>query len=169
MIDKEWPEAKPIRLMFQDEARFGRIADTRRCCCTRPVRPMTQAMVTQAYTYAYAAVWVHDGQLDRLILPHVNSACMQVFLDEVARNRDDPRWRWLAQIIIAEDFRNHALGLFAAVFAGAQACRTLMGRTERKSFWQCGLNSLDALENHLEASLKAMEDRARVHFIVAWP
>ena len=28
---------------------------------------------------------MHDGQLDRLILPHVNSACMQVFLDEVAR------------------------------------------------------------------------------------
>ena len=41
-------------------------------------------MVTQEYTYAYAAVSVADGMLDTLILPHVNSECMQVFLDEVA-------------------------------------------------------------------------------------
>lgn len=37
------------------------------------------------YTYAYAAgVSVTDGVLDSLILPHVNTDCMQIFLDEVA-------------------------------------------------------------------------------------
>ena len=47
-------------------------------------------MVTQEYTYAYAAVCVTDGALDSLILPHVNGACMQLFLDEVcARHPDD--------------------------------------------------------------------------------
>ncbi len=70
--------------MFQDEARFGRISDTRRCWCPKPIRPLCQAMVTQEYTYAYAAVSVSDGQLDTLILPHVNGQCMQLFLDEVA-------------------------------------------------------------------------------------
>ena len=49
------------------------------------MRPLAQAMVTQEYTYAYAAVSPVDGLLDTLILPGVNSICMQVFVDEVAR------------------------------------------------------------------------------------
>ena len=84
LIDDEWLVGGPIRVMFQDEARFGRISDTRRCWCPKPIRPICKAMVTQEYTYAYAAVSVADGMLDTLILPHVNSECMQVFLDEVA-------------------------------------------------------------------------------------
>lgn len=71
--------------MFQDEARFGRIADTRRCWCPAPQRPLCQAMITREYTYAYAAVSVPDGALDSLILPHLNTECMQVFVDELAR------------------------------------------------------------------------------------
>jgi len=38
--------------MFQDEARFGRIADVRRCWCPKPRRPVCQAMMIQEYTYA---------------------------------------------------------------------------------------------------------------------
>ena len=76
--------------MFMDEARFGRISDTRRCWCPKPFRPVCSAMVSQEYTYAYAAVSVSDGIMDSLILPHVNGDCMQIFLDEVsARHRND--------------------------------------------------------------------------------
>ena len=46
-IKKEWGEEKPFRVMFQDEARFGRISDTRRCWCPKPTRPVCYAMVTQ--------------------------------------------------------------------------------------------------------------------------
>jgi hypothetical protein len=90
-IARQWPGEAPFRLMFQDEARFGRISDTRRCWCPKPVRPLCQAMVTQEYTYAYAAVSIADGQLDTLILPHVNSDCMQVFIDEVAARHQAER------------------------------------------------------------------------------
>ena len=75
---------RPLRLMFQDEARFGRISDVRRCWAKKPHRPLVRAMVTQQYTYAYGAVSPIDGRFDSLILPHVNSTCMQVFLDEIA-------------------------------------------------------------------------------------
>ena len=47
-----WNNDRPLRLMFQDEARFGRIPDTRYCWCRRPVRPLVNAMVTQQYTDA---------------------------------------------------------------------------------------------------------------------
>lgn len=49
-IDRQWLSEGPIRLMFQDEARFGRISDTRRCGCPKPVRPLCQAMVVQEYS-----------------------------------------------------------------------------------------------------------------------
>jgi len=47
-------------------------------------------MLTHEYTYAYGAVNVCTGEPDSLILPHVNTACMQSFLDEVSlRHPDD--------------------------------------------------------------------------------
>ena len=82
-IERDWSKEGPIRVMFQDEARFGRISDTRRCWCPKPVRPLCHSMVTQEYTFAYATASV-DGEFDSLILPHVNTDCMQIFLDEVA-------------------------------------------------------------------------------------
>ncbi len=50
--------------MFQDEARFGRISDIRRCWAPKPLRPLCQAMMTQQYTYAYSVVDVYMGELD---------------------------------------------------------------------------------------------------------
>ena len=70
--------------MFQDEARFGRINDVRRCWAPKPIRPLCRAMLTHEYTYAYAAIDIDTGELDSLILPSVNTECMQVFLNEVA-------------------------------------------------------------------------------------
>lgn len=75
--------------MFQDEARFGRISDVRRCWAPKPVRPMCQGMLTHEYTYAYGAVDVCTGELDSLILPHVNTECMQLFLNEVSARHAD--------------------------------------------------------------------------------
>ena len=75
--------------MFQDEARFGRISDTRYCWCRRPARPLVHAMVTQQYTDAYGAVSPQDGRFDSLVLPHVNSDCMQIFIDEIASRYPD--------------------------------------------------------------------------------
>ena len=46
-------------------------------------------MLTHEYTYAYAAVDVVSGELDSLILPHVNTHCMQLFLDEVGQRHPD--------------------------------------------------------------------------------
>lgn len=81
--------ARPLRLMFQDEARFGRISDVRHCWDKKPHRPMVRAMLTQQYTYAYAAVSPVDGKFDSLILPHVNGHCMQLFLNEIAARYPD--------------------------------------------------------------------------------
>jgi transposase len=83
-ITASFEHQRPIKLMFQDEARFGLISDKCDCWAKFPLRPMVQAMITHQYTYAYAAVCPQDGTFDALVLPQVNGACMQIFLTEVA-------------------------------------------------------------------------------------
>jgi hypothetical protein len=41
-------------------------------------------MVSQEHTYAYGAVSIADDPWDSLILPQVNTDCMQIFLDEIS-------------------------------------------------------------------------------------
>jgi tRNA A37 N6-isopentenylltransferase MiaA len=90
-LRQEFAQGAPIRLMFQDEARFGRITEVRRAWAPYPLRPMCRATVTREYTYAYAAVDADSDHLDTLILPHVNTDCMQIFLEEVASRHPDEK------------------------------------------------------------------------------
>lgn len=90
-IRQDWAQGKGIKLMFQDEARFGRISDVRRCRAPKPLRPICPGMLTHEYTYAYGAVDARTGEFDSLILPHVNTGCMQMFLDEVPARHPDER------------------------------------------------------------------------------
>lgn len=81
---------RSIRIMFQDEARFSRISDPRRCWAPYPARPVVHAAIVQEFTYTYAAVSHVDGVLDSLILPAVNTDMMNLFLEEVAiRHSED--------------------------------------------------------------------------------
>ena len=71
--------------MFEDEARFGRISDPRRCWAPVGVRPEVSVQVVREYEYAFAAVSPHDGALDALVLPWANTEAMGVFLAEVSQ------------------------------------------------------------------------------------
>lgn len=87
----QMPGAAPLRVMFQDEARFGCISEVRRCWCPKPLRPLVQPILTQEHTYAYAAVSPLDGRLDSLILAHVNGRCMQLFIEEMVARYPNER------------------------------------------------------------------------------
>jgi len=162
--------------MFQDEARFGRISDTRRCWCPKPNRPVCQAMVTHEYTYAYAAVSVADGGLDSLILPHVNGACMQVFLDEVAARHPHERivmvldgagWHASNSLELPANLRLLTLPPYAPELNPVEH---LWDELREKWFHNRVFDSHEALADHLETALLSMEkDPERVHSIVAWP
>jgi hypothetical protein len=175
-INEEWPGEEPIRLMFQDEARFGRISDIRRSWCPKPYRPICQAMVTQEYTYAYAAASVTDGVLDSLILPHVNTDCMQVFLDEVAARHSKERivmitdgagWHNTASLTIPANMRLEKLPPYSPELNPVEH---IWDELREKSFHNRVFKSIEALEDHLCESLRLMEnDNQRVHSIVAWP
>lgn len=133
-------------------------------------------MVTQEYTYAYAAVSVTDGILDSLILPHVNTDCMQIFLDEVATRHLEDRivmitdgagWHNTASLSIPENMRLIKLPPYSPELNPVEH---LWDDLREKSFHNRVFKSIDALEQHLSTSLREMElNNQRVHSIVAWP
>jgi hypothetical protein len=84
ILDNAQGQNRPLRLMFKDEARFGRISDPHSCWAPRDCRPEVQVQIVREYTYVFVAVSPHDGTLDSLILPEVNAHIMSIFLAEVA-------------------------------------------------------------------------------------
>ena len=69
--------------MFQDEARFGRISDPKRCWAMKPVRPEVKAQMIREYVYVFGAVSPQDGRHDSLVLPTANTEAMSLFLEEI--------------------------------------------------------------------------------------
>ena len=78
-----------VRLMFQDEGRFGLLGTPRRCWAPRGTRPTVGARLERKYLYAFSAVSPHDGVLDSLVLPWVSAETMSMFLSEVAQRHAD--------------------------------------------------------------------------------
>ena len=82
---KRAPKGRPLRLLFQDEARFGRISDRRRCWAPWPSRPVVASQIVREFLYASAAVCPWDGQLSSLVLPWVDTDTMSRFLTHTAQ------------------------------------------------------------------------------------
>jgi transposase len=170
-----WGNSRPLRLMFQDEARFGRISDTRYCWCRRPARPLVRAMVTQQYTYAYGAVSPQDGRFDSLVLPHVNSGCMQIFLDEIASRYpndnvvmvlDGAGWHKSKGLCLPGNLRLLFLPPYSPELNPQEH---LWDELREKHFNNRVFDSIDVLEDHLVAALRDLENApGRIKSITGW-
>ena len=78
-----------IRLMFQDEAGFGRINKPKMCWCPKGVRPSVPCHHIREYEYLYGAVEPMTGENFFLIMPYCNTECMNIFLDELSKQYPD--------------------------------------------------------------------------------
>jgi transposase len=79
----------PIRLMFQDEARFGRMSDPRACWAPAPQRPVVNLALVREFRYEYAAVSPWDGCLDYMTAEKMNTENMSLFLAQVSEAHRD--------------------------------------------------------------------------------
>jgi len=74
----------PTRLIFQDEARFGRMSDPRACWAPAPVRPMVGLALVREFKYEYAAISPWSGELDYMTAEKMNTENMSSFLKQVS-------------------------------------------------------------------------------------
>jgi transposase-like protein len=162
--------------MFQDEARFGRISDVRRCWAPKPLRPICQAMLTHEYTYAYGAVDVRSGALDSLLLPQVNTECMQIFLDEVPARHPD---RHIVMVMDGAGWHrsdnlkapaNLSLLKLPPYAPELNPIEHVWDELREKFFRNRVFKSIEALEDQLSMALKHLEENPKtVASIVSWP
>lgn len=75
--------------MFMDEARFGRIAEPKRCWSPPHIRPIVPKQLIREYEYVYGAFSPLDGEMDTLILPAMFCQTMNIFLKEVSQRHPD--------------------------------------------------------------------------------
>ena len=74
----------PLRLTFQDEARFGRMSNPRSCWAPAPHRPVVNLALVREFRYEYAAVSPWDGCLDYVTAEKMNTDSMTRFLAQVS-------------------------------------------------------------------------------------
>ena len=74
-----------MRILFADEARFGRINRPRPCWAPIGIRPEVASQLIREYIYLYGAVSPKDGTCAYLIMPRSDTACFQAFLDALSR------------------------------------------------------------------------------------
>ncbi len=80
---------KKLRLMFQDEAGFGRINKPKYCWCKKGMRPQIPCHHIREYCYAYGAAEPVSGENFFLILPYCNTECMNIFLKTLSETYSD--------------------------------------------------------------------------------
>lgn len=174
-IVADFPTARPLRVVFQDEARFGRISRSRYCWAPRPSRPMVKTSLTHQYTYAYGAVSPLDGRFDPLILPHANTECMQLFINEVSSRyprenlimvADGAGWHRAKALKMPDNLRMHPLPPYSPELNPQEY---IWGELREKFFHNRVFDSIDALEESLVTGLAHFEQRPdTIRSTTAW-
>lgn len=150
--------------MFQDEGRFGRISDPRRCWAPLGLRPDVPTQVVREYTYAFAAVSPHDGTMDSLILPEVNACMMSMFLEEIATRHpedlilmlmDQASWHKAQKLKIPQNMR---LVWLPAYSPQCNPVEHIWDEIREKWFANKVFDSMAAVEDILMDALVALEN-----------
>jgi len=84
-------DSRPIKLFFQDEARFGRIDNISSCWVPARGRAKVGNQIVREYSHAYLAVCPETGENYSLILPYADQQCMDIFLEHVSENFNNYR------------------------------------------------------------------------------
>ena len=71
------------RLLFEDEAGFGRITDVRRCWAPAPWRPIAPRQQVREFVHALAAVSPFDGAISAMLSRTLDTPVMSTFLASI--------------------------------------------------------------------------------------
>ena len=78
-----------VRLMFEDEAGFGRINKPKRCWCNKKVRPSVPCHHIREYRYAFGAVEPMTGEHFFWVMSHCDTVCMNYYLAKLSETYPD--------------------------------------------------------------------------------
>ena len=67
--------------MAQDEGRFGRITEPKRCLAPQGIRALAPLQTVRESFYVYAALAPSIGKMTSLVLPYANTEMMNIFFE----------------------------------------------------------------------------------------
>jgi len=173
------PEAvkdRPVRLMFQDEARFGRLVRIRRCWAPRPFRPVVNNGYEREFVYVYGAVSPAQGELDWMICPKMNTERMSEYLAQVCAAHpgeflvivvDGASSHVSKELAIPENIRLLRLPPYAPELNPQEH---LWDELREKEFPNRVFSDLASVRSQLEKGLPRLAgDPERLRSLTAWP
>ncbi len=176
LLIPEEVQGRRVRLMFQDEARFGRMVRIRRCWSPAPHRPVVDNGYEREFRYVYGAVSPCEGELDWMICPAMNTEAMGLFLAQVSAAHpqdfmvmvvDGASSHVAKALVVPENIRLHRLPPYAPELNPQEH---LWDEIREKEFPNRVFSDMAGVLQTLEKGLpKPASDQARIQSICAWP
>ena len=167
---------RPIRLLFQDEARFGRMARIRRCWAPAPLRPTVRNGYERQFTYVYGAVSHLQGQLDWRLSQKMNTEQMNGFLFQVSESYpqefivmvvDGASSHKGKDLVVPENIRLLSLPGYSPELNPEEH---IWDELREKAFPNLVLDNMElAVERLKEAMSSLASDADRIRNITRWP
>jgi len=167
---------RPIRLMFQDEARFGRMARIRRCWAPAPLRPVVRNGYEREFTYVYGGVSPLQGQLDWSLSEKMNTSHMSAFLSQVSQAHpqefiimvlDGASSHKAKELVLPENIRLIRLPAYAPELNPQEH---IWDEVREKAFPNLVLDQMTLVVERLKDGMGILAANAdRVRSITAWP
>jgi hypothetical protein len=187
-VEKKLPEAlaalltrevvadRPVRLMFQDEARFGRMVRPKRCWAPEPLRPVIRNGYERQFVYVYGAVSPLQGELDWRLCREMNTARMGEFLLQVSQAHptellvmvvDGASSHKAKDLVIPHNLRLLPLPPYAPELNPQEH---VWDEVREKEFPNRVFDHLDAVIRQLEHGLiRVAADHQGLRSLTAWP
>lgn len=167
---------RSVRLMFQDEARFGRMVRIRRSWSPSPCRPTVANGYERQFVYVYGAVSPLQGELDWMIAEKMNTEQMSQFLGQVSQAHpsefiimivDGASSHRAHELKIPENIRLHRLpGYSPELNPQEHVCDEL----REKEFPNRVYDSMDGVLAQLQAGLPRLAANTKtLRTLTAWP
>jgi hypothetical protein len=166
---------RPIRLMFQDEARFGRMARIRRCWAPAPLRPVVCNGYEREFTYVYGSVSPLQGQLDWSLSPKMNAAQMGAFLSQVSQAHpqefivmvvDGASSHKAKELVVPENIRLIRLPGYSPELNPQEH---IWDEVREKAFPNLVLDQMQLVVQRLKDGMSGLAADEGVRRITAWP
>jgi len=176
MLTSEAVGGRALRLMFQDEARFGRMARIRRCWSPAPLRPVVRNGYERQFTYVYGGVSPLQGQLDWMLSEQMNTTQMTAFLGQVSQAHpqefivmvlDGASSHKAKALVVPENIRLISLPAYSPELNPQEH---VWVQVREKSFPNRVLDEMAAVVKRLKEGMSGLAaDAQRVRSITAWP
>ena len=165
-----------VRLMFQDEARFGRMVRIRRCWSPAPLRPVVDNGYERQFVYVYGAVSPLQGELDWMISSTMNTEQMSQFLKQVSQAHprnfivmvlDGASSHKSRELVIPENIRLHPLPGYSPELNPQEH---VWDELREKEFPNRVFDSMAGVLAQLQSGLPRLADNTQaLRSLTAWP